>query len=130
MMVTMAMKSMCDAPKAAGPFGHSSCPAAALRTSVPTIYQNKLLPTGLGSAAEPHPTLWGRGAHGGCVTAQLWGQQPCPCRQRGSAGHQGMHSTAVADKSLHSIWMILPIYFPSVRDSKDGEVEGPTSLGW
>lgn len=28
---------------------------------------------------------------------------------------------AVANKSLHSIWMLLPPCFPSVKDSKDGE---------
>lgn len=53
MVVTVAIKSMSDAPKAAGPFGRSRRPAAALKTSVPTICQNKLLPARLGKLHHP-----------------------------------------------------------------------------
>lgn len=81
--MTMAIKSVSNAPRAAAPFGWSLCPAAALKTSAPTMCQKKLLLQGWAKLQHPTPR-WAM-AHTGAVcrlptasTAQLWGQQPLP----------------------------------------------------
>lgn len=100
-------------------------PAAALKTSVPTMCQDKLLPA---SCSTPHHAAgpwcpWGLRYRLPTAAQHSSGDSsPSSCRQRCWGGH---HSTAVTNKSLHSIWMLLPPCCPSVRDSKDGEVEDP-----
>lgn len=134
MVVTVAIKSMSDAPKAAGPFGRSHRPAAALKTSVPTICQNKLLPARLGKLHHPSlptPHHWAV-VHVGSVflaphgsTAQLWGRQPCSCR-----------GAVVATSACPALlWKTSPYTALGccshlaflVRNCKNGEVEDPTS---
>lgn len=70
-----------------------------------------------GVSCTTHPLLLGHGARGNVLQQRSGDSSPCLCRQRCCGGH---HITAGANKSLHSIWMLLPPCSPSVSDSKNG----------